>query len=125
MNSTFSDSAQGFLKRRSVPHSVERRLKSGVTPASSSSQFSTGVTSTATSGPKPDPPPLIFQPAAPPSSITAAGSFSLDCANAFLEQKNNAANNTNFVALIAFVLCILQIVTTFSVRHLLAGHFVA
>jgi hypothetical protein len=33
-----------------VPHSVERRLNSGVTPASSSSQFSIGVTSTAFKG---------------------------------------------------------------------------
>src|SRR5580700_11415055 len=83
MNSTFGERVQGFLKRRSTSHSVEWEPKSGVTPASSSSQFSIGVTSTAAVGPKLDPPSLTFQLAAPPSSTIAAGSFSLDCAKAF------------------------------------------
>ncbi len=56
MNSNFSETVQGFLNKRPVSHSVECRPKSGVTPASSSSQFSIGVTSTAISGPKLDPP---------------------------------------------------------------------
>src|SRR5579863_2595440 len=98
MNSALRESVQGFLNRRSVSHSVELLPKSGVTPASSSSQFSIGVTSTATVGPKLDPPPLKFQFAAPPSSTTATGSLSADCANALPAHRNNNANKTGFVA---------------------------
>src|SRR5215472_538856 len=102
MNSTFGDIVQGFLNKRSVLHSVECRLKSRVTPASSSSHFSIGVTSTATVGPNPDPPPLTFQLAAPPSSRTATDSFSplsTDCAKVFRQMRNKNAINTDFVAL--------------------------
>src|SRR5215469_6999915 len=102
MNSTFGDIVQGFLNKRSVLHSVECRLKSRVTPASSSSHFSIGVTSTATVGPNPDPPPLTFQLAAPPSSRTATDSFSplsTDCAKVFRQNRNKNAINTDFVAL--------------------------
>src|SRR5580658_3914994 len=67
-------------------------------PASSSSQFSIGVTSTARSGPKLDPPSLRFQLTAPPSSTTAAGSLSDDCASAFPEQRDRHVINTVFVA---------------------------
>src|SRR5215472_14190991 len=102
MNSTFGDIVQGFLNKRSVLHSVERQLKSGVTPASSSSHFFIGVTSTATVGPNPDPPPLTFQLAAPPSSMTATDSFcslSTDCPNAFPHERNKAATSTDLVTL--------------------------
>src|SRR5208283_3819913 len=67
------------------------------TPASSSSQFSMGVTSTATVGPKLDPPPLRLQPAAPPSSTTAADSLAADWAKAFPEQSKKDAINMDFV----------------------------
>src|ERR1039458_8181748 len=58
-----------------------------------------GVTSTAASAPKLDPPFLRLQPAAPPSSTMATGSLSTDCANAISEQRNNGPNNRKFVAL--------------------------
>jgi eukaryotic-like serine/threonine-protein kinase len=45
-----------------------------------------------------DPPLLIFQLAAAPSSTTAAGSFSIDWAWAFSEQRNKDAIKTSFVA---------------------------
>src|ERR1035438_6217549 len=93
MNSSFFERVQGFLKRRSVSHSVEWRLKTAVTPASSSSQFSMGVTSTAAVGLKLDPQPLVFQPAAPPSSSIAAGSLSTDCPEAFPPQRDKAVSN--------------------------------
>src|SRR5580700_9423883 len=96
MNSAFFDSVQGFLNRRSVSHSVECRLKSGVTPASSSSHFSIGVTSTATVGPKLAPAPVTLWEAAPPTSTTAASSCSSDCAKAF-PKKHRDAINTNLV----------------------------
>src|SRR6516162_10839468 len=102
MNSILGERVQGFLKRRPMLHSVEWRLKSAVTPASSSSHFSIGVTSTATVGPNPDPPPLTFQLAAPPSSRTATDSFpplSTDCAKVFRQMRNKNAINTDFVAL--------------------------
>src|ERR1700688_5010375 len=102
MNSAFLDRVQGFLKRRSASHSVERCPKSVVTPPSSSSQFSIGVTSAATLGPKLDAPSLRLRPAAPPSSTIAAGSLSLslsgDCAKALPEQRSRDASNTYFVA---------------------------
>src|SRR6516164_9790899 len=100
MNSTLSDKVQGFLRRRSALHSVERLLNNGVTPPSSSSHFSIGVTSTATVGPRPQPPPLTFQLVAPPSSITATDSFSSlsgDCAYAFPEKRSRHAIHTDFV----------------------------
>src|ERR1039458_1035433 len=58
-----------------------------------------GVTSTAASAPKLDPPFLRLQPAAPPSSTMATGSLLTDCANAISEQRNNRPNNRKFVAL--------------------------
>ncbi len=97
MNSAFLEIVQGFLNRRSTSHSVEEREKSGVTPASSSSRFSIGVTSTAAVGPKLDPPALKFQFAAPPSSTTATGSFSTDCAKTFPALSNKNAMKTGFV----------------------------
>jgi hypothetical protein len=100
MNSAFFDSVQGFLNRRSTSHSVECRLKSDVTPASSSKRFSIGVTSTATVGPKLDPSPVTLCEADPPTSITAAGSLSsLDWAKAFpKERQKNDAINTDLAA---------------------------
>src|ERR1700722_8672678 len=92
MNSACSERVQGFLKSRSVPHSVEVRLKSGVRPASSSSQFSMGVTSTATVGPE-LPSSRLREPAAP-SSRTAIGSFSFDCAAALREHRHKEAIST-------------------------------
>src|SRR5580693_7828324 len=97
IKSTLFDSVQGFLNSRSTSHSVVCLLKSGVTPASSSSHFSIGVTSTATVGPKAEPPSLTFQLAAPPNSTMAAGSFSADCAKAFPVPRNNAAIMTGRV----------------------------
>ena len=68
-------------------------------------QLSIGVTSTATSGPTLDPPPVRLRPIAGPSSITAI-SLSLsflfstpgDCAKAFPEHRNKDAKTRNFVA---------------------------
>src|ERR1700676_4898104 len=97
MNSALRERVHGFLNSRSVSHSVECDRNSAVTPASSSSQFSMGVTSTATEGPKLDPPSLRLQLPAPPSSITAAGSFSTDCAKAVAEDKIRADSKTNLV----------------------------
>src|SRR5579864_8744959 len=99
MNSTFFESVQGFLNRRSTSHSVEWRLKIGVTPASSSSHFSMGVTSTATVGATFDPPEVIFQPAAAPSSTTATslGSLSADCAKALVQPNSSTAKSAYFV----------------------------
>src|SRR5580692_3134979 len=99
MNSAFRERVQGFLNSRSVPHSVECAENRGVTPASSSSQFSIGVTSTAAVGPKLDPPSLTFQLAAPPSSTIAAGFFSPDCAKAFPKERHKHAINTHLVLL--------------------------
>ena len=68
--------------------------ETGVTPASSSSQFSIGVTSTATVGPKLDPPPVMLQLGAAPISTIATGAFwSSGCAKAGLEQRNKATIN--------------------------------
>src|SRR5438045_7583317 len=67
MNSTFLEMSHGFLNRRSVSHSVECRANCGVTPTSSSSQRLIGVNSTATVGPRLDPPPFTFQFPTPPS----------------------------------------------------------
>lgn len=98
INSTLRESVHGFLNRRSVSHSVEWRRKSGVTPASISSQFSIGVNSTAKDGPKLDEPSWVFQLAAPPNSTTAAGSFSADCAKAHPDQSSKHVISPNFVA---------------------------
>src|ERR1700754_1929429 len=76
MNSAFRDRVHGFLKSRSVSHSVELRVKKGDTPISSSSQFSIGVTSAARLGAKVAAPPLKFQLVAAPSSRMAIGSLS-------------------------------------------------
>ncbi len=96
MNSAFGDRVHGFLNSRSTSHSVERRAKSGVTPASSSSQFSIGVTSTATSGPKLDTGFFKSRAAAAPSSTIAmdSGSVSACCARALPGQrtKQHATN---------------------------------
>src|SRR5215469_18357861 len=98
MNSIFLERRQGFLKSRSALHSVEWRLKSGVTPASSSSQCSIGVTSTATVGPKPDAAFLRFHAPAPPSSSTAADSFlSGCCAIVAAGASRSAAMTSDFV----------------------------
>jgi hypothetical protein len=50
--------------------------------------LSIGVTSTATVGPKLDCPSVILLSAAAPSSTTADGSFSADCALANAAQRN-------------------------------------
>src|ERR1700722_12932095 len=76
MNSALREIVQGFLKRRSVSHSVELRVKKDETPASISSQFSIGVVSTAKLGAKVAAPPVTFQLVAAPISRMAAGSFS-------------------------------------------------
>src|SRR5580698_10331481 len=74
MNSAFLERVQGFLKRKSVSHSVEFRVKKGDTPASSSSQFSMGVHSAARLGANVAAPPLKFQLVAAPTSRMATGS---------------------------------------------------
>src|ERR1039458_7519816 len=102
MNSALFESVQGFLNRRSVSHSVECRLKSDVTPTSSSKRFSIGVTSSATVGPKLEPSPVRLWDADPPISTTAAGSLSTDCAKAFPAQRNN---DTSKMGLAAFTGC--------------------
>jgi hypothetical protein len=64
-----------------------------------------GVTSTATVGPKDDP-PLKFQLAAAPSSMTATSfsSWSADCAKALpAEQENKAAITMILLAFAIFV----------------------
>src|ERR1700739_1219396 len=96
MNSNLAEKVQGFLKRRSVLHSVECRLNSGVTPASSSSQFLIGVTSTPTVGPKLELFSVRLRSAAPPSSITATSfdSFSTDCASAFVQLRSKDTHST-------------------------------
>src|ERR1039458_2917088 len=76
MNSAFRDIVHGFLKSRSVSHSAELRVQKGDTPASSSSQFSTGVISAARFGANVAAPPLRFQLVAAPSSMMATGSLS-------------------------------------------------
>ena len=48
--------------------------------------------------PKPNPPPLTFQSAAPPSSTTAADSFSTDWPMVFPAHRNNDATKKAFVA---------------------------
>src|SRR5580658_8989506 len=79
MNSAFEDSVQGFLKRKSVSHSVEFRVKKGEMPASISSQFSIGVVSAARLGAKLAAPPVVFQLVAAPSSRMTLGSSSSGC----------------------------------------------
>src|ERR1700678_3488936 len=76
MNSALREMVQGFLKSRSVSHSVELRVKKGETPASSSSQFSIGVVSTAKFGANVAAPPITFQLVAAPISRIARGSLS-------------------------------------------------
>src|SRR6202044_3588532 len=76
MNSALGEMVQGFLNSRSVSHSVALRVKKGDTPASSSSQFSIGVVSTAKFGAKVAAPPVTFQLVDAPISRMAAGSFS-------------------------------------------------
>src|SRR6516162_11487087 len=99
MNSILGERVQGFLKRRPMLHSVEWRLNSGVTPTSSSSHFSIGVTSTATVGPKLELPSERLRSAAPPSSTTATsfGSLSADCAKALVQYSSNAPKSAHFV----------------------------
>src|SRR5215471_3888352 len=99
MNSFLSDNIHGFLNKRSVVHSVECRLNSGVTPASSSSQFSIGVNSTATVGPKLDWASVKLRSAAAPSSMTAAGSLSPAWAIALAVQKNKDRTKIGLAAL--------------------------
>src|ERR1700722_13917989 len=76
MNSDFRDIVHGFLKRRSVSHSVDLSVKKGDTPISSSSQFSIGVASAARFGANVAAPPLKFQLVAAPTSRMAIGSLS-------------------------------------------------
>src|ERR1700733_6088342 len=76
MNSALLERVHGFLKRKSVSHSVAFRVKKGDTPASSSSQFSIGVHSAARFGANVAAPPLKFQFVAAPISRIAAGSSS-------------------------------------------------
>src|SRR6185312_708452 len=87
MNSAVRDSVHGFLKRTPVSHSAEWRVKSPAVPASISSQFSTGVNSTARSPPALDPPPISLL-TAPPASMVAAGSPSIACANALPDRSS-------------------------------------
>src|ERR1035438_8479647 len=123
MNSAFLESVQGFLNSRSVSHSVERWAKVGVTPLSSSSQFSIGVTSTATVGPMLDPPSFRFQPGATPSSTTAAGSFSTGCERAFTQHRNQDAIKTDRFVLTMPSQCLHRIVFAFgpALPHSAAG----
>jgi hypothetical protein len=88
MNSTRFEKLHGFLKRKSTSHSLECRANRRVNPASNSSQFSMGVTSTAAVGPKLDAPSLRLQLGAPPSSRIAAGSLSISSPDALLEPKS-------------------------------------
>jgi hypothetical protein len=99
MNSSFLDKSHGFLNRKSVSHSVERRVNNGVVPASSSSQVSIGVISAAKSAPKLDP-PLTFQLAAPPSSTIAIGSSEsllVSSAKAQAGERNKNAMHSDFM----------------------------
>ena len=68
MNSALFESVQGFLKSRSVSHSVELRVKKGDTPASSSNQCSMGVVSAAKFGANVAEPPVVVQLVAAPTS---------------------------------------------------------
>ena len=86
MNSAFRDISHGFLKSRSVSHSVEFRVKKGDTPASSSSQFSIGVVSAARLGANVAAPPFKFQLVAAPTSMMAAGSFFSLAASPFVDR---------------------------------------
>src|SRR6266481_6237044 len=56
MNSTLSDRVKGFLKRRSVSHSLRPPWNMRAAPTSISGQSLMGVNSTATEGPKLDGP---------------------------------------------------------------------
>src|ERR1700733_23362 len=76
MNSAFGDSVQGFLKRKSVSHSVEFRVKKGEMPTSISSRSSIGVVSAARLGAKLAAPPVVVQLVAAPSSRMTLGSSS-------------------------------------------------
>src|ERR1700741_808574 len=104
MNSAFFERVHGFLNNKSVSHSVELWAKSGVVPASSSSQCSMGVTSTAKAGPKAGAPPLTFQLVAAPNSRIAIGSFSAACEKAAAEQRRRLAINAIPVAIVRCVL---------------------
>src|ERR1700743_3395942 len=98
MNSTFGEMSHGFLKSKSVPHSVECRRKSAVVPNSSSSQFLMGVTSTATEGPKLFAESVTLRNAAAPTSTTARSSSSLDdCADAFVAHKSTNESHARFL----------------------------
>src|SRR5579862_8896717 len=101
MSSTFGERSHGFLNSRSVPHSVEWRRKSAVVPNSSSSQFFTGVTSTATEGPKLlEPSPVTLRNAAAPTSTTACSAFSsTDWASAFPAASRKNTTKTNLAGL--------------------------
>src|SRR5579871_1577714 len=79
MNSAFRVSVHGFLKSRSVSHSVEYRVKNGDTPPSNSSQFSTGVASAARLGAKLAAPPVVFQLVEEPISRITLGSSCSGC----------------------------------------------
>src|ERR1017187_102546 len=99
MNSTVRESVQGFLNKRSVAHSVAWCAKLGVTPASSSSQFSIGETSTATVGPTLQVCCFRFQLGAAPISITATSSaVFVSSADACPRQTKSDAAQTHFVA---------------------------
>src|ERR1700691_5948238 len=101
INSTLGEMSQGFLNNRSVPHSVECRRNSAAVPNSNSSQFFTGVTSTATEGPKLfEASPVTLRNAAAPTSTTASSfSSSTDCAAAFPAHKRKDNTQTNLTRL--------------------------
>src|SRR5215469_1629932 len=101
MNSTVRERVQGFLNKRSVPHSVVLCPKLGVTPASSSSQFSIGVSSTAAVGPKLEVwSPRLRLGAAPISNTATCSTSFFSCADANPRQTKNDVDQTHFAALI-------------------------
>src|SRR6516225_6951885 len=101
MNSTVRERVQGFLNKRSLAHSVVWCPKLGVTPASSSSQFSIGETSTATVGPKLEVRSFKFRLGAAPISITATSSTSFfSCADAYPTKTKTDIVQTHLVAFI-------------------------
>src|SRR5579872_1441019 len=103
INSTVRESVQGFLNKRSVDHSVVCWPRLGVTPASSSSHFSIGVTSTATVGPKLAVRSLRFQLGAAPISITATSSASFfSSATAYPRLRRSDAAQIHLVFMVRF-----------------------
>src|SRR5579884_902332 len=99
INSTVLERVQGFLNRRSLPHSVVCPPKVGVTPASISSQCSTGVISMATVGPALDDQSRRFQlPAAPISRTAISSAFSFSAADTQPKQRKSDVAQTQLRA---------------------------